>query len=55
MNGCKTLEAPRFIAGELSQVDLPKNVNPDPDPAVGTSELLRGRFGEICTLNNYIL
>lgn len=36
------------------QVDLPKNVNPDPAAAAATQELLGGRFGEMSTLNNYM-
>ena len=36
------------------QVDLPKNVNPDPAAAAAVQELMGGRFGEMSTLNNYM-
>ena len=36
------------------QVDLPKNVNPDPAAAAVVQELMGGRFGEMSTLNNYM-
>ena len=36
------------------QVDLPKNVNPDPAAAAAVQELMGGRFSEMSTLNNYM-
>ena len=36
------------------QVDLPKNVSPDPAAAAAVQELMGGRFGEMSTLNNYM-
>ncbi len=36
------------------QVDLPRNVNPDPAAAAAVQELMGGRFGEMSTLNNYM-
>ena len=43
-----------FMRIDKLQVDLPKNVDPDPAAAAAVQELMGGRFGEMSTLNNYM-
>lgn len=43
-----------FMRIDKLQIDLPKNVNPDPAAAAAVQELMGGRFGEMSTLNNYM-
>jgi len=43
-----------FMRIDKLQIELPKNVDPDPAAAAAIQELLGGRFGEMSTLNNYM-
>ncbi len=43
-----------FMRIDKLQIELPKNVEPDPAAAAAIQELLGGRFGEMSTLNNYM-
>lgn len=43
-----------FMRIDKLQVDLPKNVDPDPAAAAAVQELMGGKFGEMSTLNNYM-